>query len=82
MTGDADKRGCPRPYTDCGGGLCTSLGGMCDACADAMPERVTCEVCDGDGIYGHYLGEGDGFDEHDCDACGGTGYTTGTSEPS
>lgn len=24
-----------RPLTDCGGGICTDLGAMCDACIDA-----------------------------------------------
>jgi hypothetical protein len=33
-TGKAGQSEPEQPYTDCGGGTCTMVGGMCDACAD------------------------------------------------
>lgn len=33
-------------YTDCGGsGLCTNVGGKCDACRDAPEPEPPCSIC-------------------------------------
>lgn len=55
-----------RDSTDCGGGLCSTVGWLCDACA----EQAECPTCEG-------TGHEERIDWSDadvpCSHCGGTG---------
>ena len=52
---------------------------LCEECGCCELVMESCDVCDGDGVYGHDCGEDcccclDPEDNLDCDYCGGRGY--------